>query len=87
MRLQAYSEDHCSFGSYRITTAALVQGRFSTIVNIFTAYVQISDRYISPTVNKTEGLATISDSKWHVQSRESIGWCDKAANEIDSWAR
>ena len=49
--------------------------------------MQISDRYIRPAINRMESLSTVSNSEWHVQSRDFMLWCENAVQEIDDMAR
>jgi hypothetical protein len=64
-----------------------MQGRFSAITDISTAYITISTDYIRPAINKMESLSTVSDSEWQIRSKEFFQWCETSMNEIDEVAR
>jgi hypothetical protein len=64
-----------------------MQGRFSAITDISTAYITISTDYIRPAINKLEGLSTVSDSEWQIRSREFFQWCETSMNNIDDLAQ
>ncbi|CAM1508181.1 Fc.00g050290.m01.CDS01 [Cosmosporella sp. VM-42] len=77
-----------SISKKRILSAALqVQGRFSIIADIASAYVQISNSYIQPSINRIESLSTLSDSEWQVESRKFMLWCGNAVVKIDNVAK
>ena len=64
-----------------------MQGRFSAITDISTAYITISTDYIRPTINKMESMSTVSDSEWQLRSKEFFQWCESSMTEIEEVAR
>ncbi|MCJ1401423.1 hypothetical protein MMC11_004636 [Xylographa trunciseda] len=70
-----------------LTTALQMQGRFSAMTDISTAYITISSEYIRPAINRMESLSTVNDSEWSIRSAEFFQWCDSSMNSIDEIAR
>lgn len=64
-----------------------MQGRFSAMTDISTAYITISTNYIRPAINKMEGLSTVSESEWKIRSVEFSQWCETSMNDIDEIAQ
>jgi hypothetical protein len=70
-----------------MSTALQMQGRFSAIADISTAYITVSTDYIRPAINEMEILSTMTDSEWHIKSQEFIHKCDRLMTDIDSVAQ
>ena len=68
-------------------TALQMQGRFSAIVDISSAYITVSADYIRPAISEMEKLSTMSDSEWQVRSQEFLQKCDKLMTDINGIAQ
>ena len=64
-----------------------MQGRFSAMTDISTAYITISTEYIRPAINRMESLSTVNDSEWNIRSTEFFQWCETSMSSIDEVAR
>ncbi|KAF4454852.1 hypothetical protein F53441_2722 [Fusarium austroafricanum] len=73
----------------RVLEAALqIQGRFSVIADISSAYVKISDTCIREAINRMELLSKIEDPKQWKEEREGFDeWCLKAIDDIHHIAK
>jgi hypothetical protein len=62
-----------------------LQGQFSAIADISRAYVQVSNSYIRPAINKMELLAGVkpTDPRWPRLLGDFNQWCYNAIEEID----
>ncbi|KAH7077657.1 hypothetical protein BKA63DRAFT_564232 [Paraphoma chrysanthemicola] len=67
-----------------LATALQIQGQFSSIADISSAYVKISDSCILPAISKMEQLALTKDENWNVESEKFNGWCEQAISDIDA---
>ncbi|KAM7198901.1 hypothetical protein V8F20_005968 [Naviculisporaceae sp. PSN 640] len=75
-------------GKQRLMTTALqMQGRFSAIADISSAYVTVSADYIRPAINEMENLSTMTDSEWAVQSKHFLEKCDAWGKGIEDITR
>jgi hypothetical protein len=70
-----------------MSTALQMQGRFSAIADISTAYITVSMDYIRPAINEMEMLSTMTDSEWQIKSQDFIHKCDRLMTDIDSFAQ
>lgn len=70
-----------------MSTAIQMQGRFSAIADISTAYITVSTDYIRPAINEMEILSTMTDSEWQIKSQEFILKCDRLMTDIDGVAQ
>jgi len=70
-----------------MSTALQMQGRFSAIADIATAYITVSADYIRPAINEMEILSTMTESEWQIKSQEFINKCDKLMTDIDEVAK
>lgn len=70
-----------------MSMALQMQGRFSAIADISTAYIAVSKDYIRPAINEMEILSTVTDSEWPIKSQEFLNKCDKLMTDIDSVAQ
>ncbi|KAK4207742.1 hypothetical protein QBC37DRAFT_298078 [Rhypophila decipiens] len=66
-----------------MTTALQMQGRFSAIADISTAYVTVSADYIRPAINEMENLSTMTQSEWAVQSKHFLEKCNAWGKGIE----
>lgn len=64
-----------------------IQGQFSAIADVSSAYVMISGNYIRKAIDKMEHLATIEDSKWNEARKEFTAWCKNAVRDINGVTR
>lgn len=69
-----------------MSSALQMQGRFSAISDISSAYIEVSTNYIRPAINRMEKLSTIPKSEWEVKSQEFLTWCDTCVDQIDQVA-
>ncbi|KAH7088202.1 hypothetical protein FB567DRAFT_333287 [Paraphoma chrysanthemicola] len=67
-----------------LATALQIQGQFSSIADISSAYVKISDSCILPAISKMEQLALTKDENWDVESEKFNEWCEQAISDIDA---
>jgi hypothetical protein len=70
-----------------MSMALQMQGRFSAIAEISTAYITISTDYIRPAINEMEILSVMTDSEWQIKSQEFIYKCERLMANIDSVAQ
>jgi len=70
-----------------MSAALQMQGRFSAIADISTAYITVSTEYIRPAINEMEILSTMTESEWQVKSQEFVNKCDKLMTDIDGVAK
>ena len=69
----------------RVLEAALqIQGRFSVISDISSAYVKISNTCIREAINRMELLSKVSESDWERKREEFDIWCLEAVDKIHS---
>ncbi|KAK3374692.1 hypothetical protein B0H63DRAFT_480744 [Podospora didyma] len=69
-----------------MSTALQMQGRFSAIADISTAYVTVSTDYILPAITRMERLSILNDSQWAIESDKFVKDCDGWMMEIDGVA-
>jgi len=70
-----------------MSTALQMQGRFSAIADISTAYITVSNDYIRPAINTMEMLSTMNDSDWEINSQKFSHDCEQFITDIDSVAK
>jgi hypothetical protein len=70
-----------------MSTALQMQGCFSAIADISTAYITVSTDYIRPAINEMKSLSTMTDSEWQIRSQEFIQKCDRFTTDIGSVAQ
>lgn len=67
-----------------MSSALLMQGRFSAIMDISSAYIAVSRDYIRPAITEMENLSTMSESEWAVQSKHFLTKCKKWTQDIEA---
>ncbi len=70
-----------------MSSALQMQGRFSAILDISTAYITVSAEYIRPAINEMENLSTMSESEWAVESKHFIDKCNTWTQDIEAVTR
>ncbi|KAG7287629.1 hypothetical protein NEMBOFW57_007142 [Staphylotrichum longicolle] len=67
-----------------MSSALLMQGRFSAIMDISTAYIAVSRDYIRPAITEMEDLSAMSESEWAVQSKHFLTKCKTWTEDIET---
>lgn len=70
-----------------MSTALQMQGRFSAIADISTAYITVSADYIRPAINEMENLSSMTESEWAVQSKHFLAKCNTWTQGIEEVTR
>lgn len=59
-----------------------IQGRFSVISDISSAYVKISNTCIREAINRMELLSKVDESDWELERKGFNKWCLEAIDKI-----
>jgi len=70
-----------------LSAAFIMQGRFSAIVDISDAYIDVSNTYIRPTISWMERLSTIPARDWEAEKDKFLGWCQDSIGKIEGLAQ
>jgi hypothetical protein len=68
-----------------MSNAMGIQGQFSAITDVSTAYIEVSDKCIRPAISMMEQLALAKDDKdWNDMSEKFSAKCAKYITDIDA---
>lgn len=64
-----------------------ISGGFSTVKEITSAYIVVSDKYIKPAIEKMNDLKYVEDEDWLEESGKFSEWCNTSVKQIEALAQ